>query len=285
MKHPVEDTSLFGIDLIDELVKKHMQADSGSTEFFQITRNSDVIDCFESMFEEPDYDESWKEQSEAGIMPATQLPDSNQVGQTVSRPTSEVSPPKPPTELKPLPNHIKYAYLVLKQHKKAIGWKLSDLPRINPSICMHRILMEEEARPVRQQQRRLNPTILDVVKKEVTKLFAVGIIYPISDSSWVSLVQNDELVLTRVQNSWRVCIDYRKLNQATRKDHFPLPFLDQVLEKLARKSHYYFLDGYSGYMQIHIAPEDQQKTTFTCPFGTFAYTRMLFGLCNAPSTF
>ncbi|RDY04855.1 Retrovirus-related Pol polyprotein, partial [Mucuna pruriens] len=76
-----------------------------------------------------------------------------------------------------------------------------------------------------------------------------------------------------------------RLNQATRKDHFPLPFIDQVLEKLAGKSHYCFLDGFSCYMQVHIAPEDQHKTTFTCPFGTFAYTRMPFGLCNAPSTF
>ncbi|RDX65193.1 Retrovirus-related Pol polyprotein from transposon 17.6, partial [Mucuna pruriens] len=91
--------------------------------------------------------------------------------------------------------------------------------------------------------------------------------------------QHDEL------NSWRVCIDYRKLNQATCKDHFPLPFIDQVLEKLARKSHYCFLDGFSRYMQIHIAPKDQHKMTFTCPFGTFAYTRMSFGLCNAPSMF
>ncbi|RDX71946.1 Retrovirus-related Pol polyprotein from transposon 17.6, partial [Mucuna pruriens] len=89
----------------------------------------------------------------------------------------------------------------------------------------------------------------------------------------------------RIQNSWRVYIDYRRLNQETRKDHFPLPFIDQMLEKLAGKSHYCFLDGFSGYMQIHIAPEDQHKTTFTCPFGTFAYTRMPFGLCNAPSTF
>ncbi|RDX91840.1 Retrovirus-related Pol polyprotein, partial [Mucuna pruriens] len=97
--------------------------------------------------------------------------------------------------------------------------------------------------------------------------------------------QQDELVPTRIQNSWRVCIDYRRLNQATRKDHFPLPFIDQMLEKIAGKSHYCFLDGFSGYMQIHIAPEDQHKTTFTCPFGTFAYTRMPFGLCNAPSTF
>ncbi|RDY08775.1 hypothetical protein CR513_06954, partial [Mucuna pruriens] len=81
------------------------------------------------------------------------------------------------------------------------------------------------------------------------------------------------MVLARIQNSWRVCIDYRKLNQATRKDHFLLLFIDQVLEKLA------------GYMQIHIAPVDQHKTTFTCLFGMFAYTRMSFGLCNAPSTF
>ncbi|RDY05589.1 Retrovirus-related Pol polyprotein, partial [Mucuna pruriens] len=93
------------------------------------------------------------------------------------------------------------------------------------------------------------------------------------------------MVSTRIQNSWRVYIDYRKLNQATRKDHFPLPFLDQILEKLIGKSHYYFLDGYSGYMQIHIALEDQHKTTFTCPFGTFSYTRMSFGLYNALSTF
>jgi hypothetical protein len=152
---------------------------------------------------------------------------------------------------------------------------------------------------VRQPQRRLNPLILDVVKKEVTKLLQAGIIYPISDSSWVSPVQvvpkksglivvkneKNELVPTRVQNSWRVCIDYRRLNQATRKDHFPLPFIDQMLERLAGKSHYCFLDGFSGYFQIHIAPEDQEKTTFTCPFGTFAYRRMPFGLCNAPGTF
>ena len=141
--------------------------------------------------------------------------------------------------------------------------------------------------------------ILDVVKKEVTKLLQAGIIYPISDSQWVSPVQvvpkktgltvirnkKEELIPTRVQNSWRVCIDYRRLNQVTKKDHFPLPFIDQMLERLAGKSHYCFLDGFSGYMQITIAPEDQEKTTFTCPFGTFAYRRMPFGLCNAPGTF
>ena len=88
-----------------------------------------------------------------------------------------------------------------------------------------------------------------------------------------------------MQNSWRVRIDYRRLNQETKKDHFPLPFIDQMLEQLASKSNYCFLDGFSSYFQIHIAPEDKEKTTFTCPFGTFAYRRMLFGVCNAPSTF
>ncbi|KAL5572373.1 hypothetical protein UlMin_021970 [Ulmus minor] len=88
-----------------------------------------------------------------------------------------------------------------------------------------------------------------------------------------------------IKTGWRVCIDYRKLNAVTRKDHFPLPFIDQMLERLTGHAYYCFLDGYSGYNQIPIAPEDQEKTTFTCPFGTFAYRRMPFGLCNAPGTF
>lgn len=103
----------------------------------------------------------------------------------------------------------------------------------------------------------------------------------------LTVVKNEksELVPTRVQNSWRVCINYGRLNQATRKDHFPLSFIGQMLERLVRKSHYCFLDVFSGYFHIHIALEDQENTTFTCPFGTFAYRRTPFGLCNAPGTF
>jgi len=189
--------------------------------------------------------------------------------------------------------------VMLKQFKEAIGWTVADIKGISPSLCMHKILMEEDFKPSRQAQRRLNPPMLEVVKKEVLKLLNVGMIYPISDSKWVSPVQvvpkkagvtviknsEGELVPTRVQNGWRVCIDYRKLNEATRKDHFPLPFIDQMLERLAGKSHYCCLDGFSGFHQIPVAPEDQEKTTFTCPFGTFAYRRMPFGLCNAPATF
>jgi hypothetical protein len=93
------------------------------------------------------------------------------------------------------------------------------------------------------------------------------------------------LVSTRVQSGWRVCIDYRKLNTATRKDHFSLPFIDQMVEQLAGHEYYCFLDGYSRYNQVPVDLEDQEKMTFTCPFGTFAYRRMPFGLCNAPATF
>nr|GFB54798.1 retrovirus-related Pol polyprotein from transposon 17.6 [Tanacetum cinerariifolium] len=94
--------------------------------------------------------------------------------------------------------------------------------------------------------------------------------------------ENNELIPTRLVTGWRVCMDYRKLNDVTRKDHFPLPFMDQMLERLAGNEFYYFLDGYLGYFQIPIDPQDQEKTTFTCPYGTFAYRRMPFGLCNAP---
>jgi len=140
---------------------------------------------------------------------------------------------------------------------------------------------------------------MEVMKKEVTKLLQTGIIYPISNSTWVSPVhvvlmksritvvknEKNKLIPTRIQNSWRVSIDYRRPNQATRMDHFPLPFMDQMLDRLASKSHYCFLNGFSGYFQICIALEDQHKTTFTCPFGTYVYRKMPFGLCNAPGTF
>ncbi|RVW83934.1 Gag-Pol polyprotein [Vitis vinifera] len=141
---------------------------------------------------------------------------------------------------------------VLKRCKKAIGWQISDLKGISPLVCTHHIYMEEEAKPIRQPQRRLNPHLQEVVRAEVLKLLQAGIIYP---------------YLT-----------------ALGKDHFPLPFIDQV-ERVSGHPFYCFLDGYSGYFQIEIDVEDQEKTTFTCPFGTYAYRRMPFGLCNAPATF
>nr|GFA25661.1 reverse transcriptase domain-containing protein [Tanacetum cinerariifolium] len=188
---------------------------------------------------------------------------------------------------------------VLKSRKKAIAWKLTNIKGIDPKFCSHKILIEDDFSPKVQSQRRVKPKIHDVIKKEVEKLLDAGLIYPISNSPWVSpihcvpkkggmtIIKNDEnkLVPTRLVTGWRVCIDYRKLNEAKRKDHFPLPFMDQMLERLAGNEYYCFLNGSSGYFQIPIDPKDQEKTTFTCPYGTFAYKRMPFGLCIAPGTF
>ena len=97
--------------------------------------------------------------------------------------------------------------------------------------------------------------------------------------------EKSEEIQTRLPTNWRVSIDYRKLNSATKKDHFSLPFIDQILDWLAGSSYISFLDGYSCCNQIAIHPDDQEKMTFTCPFGTIAFRRMPFGLCNAPVTF
>ena len=176
---------------------------------------------------------------------------------------------------------------------------ISDLKGISPSYCMHKIMMEEEYKLVRQLLKRFNQSMKEEVRKEVLKLLEVVLIYPISDSAWMSQVQvvpkkggmtmvrneKNDLILTRTVIGWRMCINYRKLNDATRKDHFPLPFMDQMLEQLAGQAFYCFLDGYSGYNQIVMDPKDQEKTAFICPFRVFAYRRMSFGLCNAPTTF
>ncbi|GJT60618.1 reverse transcriptase domain-containing protein, partial [Tanacetum coccineum] len=200
-------------------------------------------------------------------------------------------PPK--LELKDLPSYHEYAFLegtdklpviipkelkdeekdallkVLKSHKWAIAWKISDIKGIDPSFCTHKILMEDDYKPAVQHQRRVSP------------------VHCVAKKGGITVVENEdnELIPTRLVTGWRVCIDYRKLNDATCKDHFPLPFMDPMLERLAGNEYYCILDGFSGYFQIPIDPKDQDKTTFTCPYGTFAYRRMPFCLCNAPGTF
>nr|GEY09146.1 reverse transcriptase domain-containing protein [Tanacetum cinerariifolium] len=187
----------------------------------------------------------------------------------VVEPKTQFEEDKPPkVELKELPPYLEYAFLgdngkwpviiakdlssnkktdlinVLKTQKKAIAWKLTDIKGIGPEFCSHKILLEEDYSPKVQSQRRVNPKIHDIIKKEVEKLLDAGLIYPISDSPWVSpihcvpkkggmtVIKNDEneLVPTHLVTGWRVCIDYRKLNEATRKDYFPLPFMDQMLK-------------------------------------------------------
>ena len=212
-------------------------------------------------------------------------------------------------ELKPLPPHLKYVFLEgederpaiisstlpkeeekrleeeLKKYKKALGWQIYNLKGISPSICMHNINLEEDIKQVAQPQRRLNSVMKEEFWKEILKLLEAGMIYAIPNSSWespvqvvpqkggITIIKNDknELILVRIVTSWKVCIDYCILNQATRKDHFPLLFMDWMLERLAGQAFYCFLDGCLGYNQILVNLGDQERTTFTCPFGVFAY--------------
>nr|GEY87911.1 reverse transcriptase domain-containing protein [Tanacetum cinerariifolium] len=201
----------------------------------------------------------------------------------------------PAVELKDLPSHLEYTFLegddklpviiakdlsveekialitVLKSHKRAIAWKLSDIKGIDPEFCTHKILMEKD---LNQQS-------------NITEDPWVSPVHCVPKKGGFTVVENEdnELIPTRLVMGWRVCIDYRKLNEATQKDHFPLPFMDRMLKRLAGNQYYCFLDGFSRYFQIPIDPKDQEKTTFTCPYGTFVYRCMPFGLCNAPGTF
>nr|GEW59456.1 reverse transcriptase domain-containing protein [Tanacetum cinerariifolium] len=194
----------------------------------------------------------------------------------------------PVVELKDLPPNLEYVFLegddklpviiakdlkdeektalikVLKSHKQALAWKLFDIKGINLEFCTHKILIDDDFKLVVQHQRRTVP------------------MYYVPKKGGFTVVENkeNELIPTCMVTGWRVCIDYRKLNDATRKDHFPLPFMDQMLERLVGNEYYCFLDGFSGYFQIPIDPQDQEKTTFTCLYGTFAYCRMSFGLCH-----
>jgi len=168
---------------------------------------------------------------------------------------------------------------MLKQNIEAFTWSYKEMKGVHPSVCIHHIYIKQGCKLV--WQRRMNPALKDIVKEELQKLLDARFIYPISNSEWIS-----SLVLVPKKNGkWRICVDYRELNKAINKDHFPLPFIDQVLDDLVGKRFFSFLDGFSGYNQIQLCPEDHDKTTFTCPWGTFAYRVLPFGLCNAPTTF
>ncbi|XP_070003384.1 uncharacterized protein [Nicotiana sylvestris] len=204
-------------------------------------------------------------------------------------------PTKPSIEEPP----VDATLAVLQKRKKAIRWTLTDIWGISPAFCMHKIILEDDAKPSVEHRRKLNEAMQEVVKKELIKWLDAWVMYPISDSSWTSSAQcvpnkggmtvvanaQNKLIPTRIVTGWRVCMDYRKLNKVTCKDPFSLPFLDQMLDRLVGHAFYCFLDGYSGYNQTLITPEYQEKATFTCLYGTFAFSKMPFGLCNAPATF
>ncbi|XP_071712510.1 uncharacterized protein [Rutidosis leptorrhynchoides] len=264
--HTPDVHECYRIDVIDELVEKHTShlITNDPVEIFCLSNEEDV-ECEEVKAEEL----AVASTMDARLPPWTHkyepLPKSID---TNTRPSLE----SPPTlELKPLPSHLKYAFLgtdgtlpviiasnltgvqekalmeVLHKYKAAVGWTIADLKGISPSVCMHRIVTDPKVKPAHDTQRWLNPNMQEVVKKEVLKWLDAGIIFPISDSRWVSPTQTvpkkagitvmeteeGEKITSRPVTGWRVCIDYRKLNAATSNDHFPLPFIDQIIKKLS----------------------------------------------------
>ncbi|XP_057999098.1 uncharacterized protein LOC131177939 [Hevea brasiliensis] len=252
------------VDIIDEIVEAEFRKRYPEDPLENCLVHSRIIK-----------DENLEVVAFAQILEATQEVVRDQVLQVEELKHEVAQPPlldkkeAPQVDLKPLPSTLSYAFLglnstypviisvslsdvqvgkllrELRAHRKVIGYTIDDIKGISPTLCMHRILLEDTFKVTIEHQRRLNPTLKEVVKKEVLKLIKAGIIYPISDSSWVSPVhvvpkkggvivvknENNELIPTRIVTGWRMCIDYRKLNSATRKDHFPLPFINQMLER------------------------------------------------------
>ncbi|KAL5575086.1 hypothetical protein UlMin_016785 [Ulmus minor] len=201
MKFPSNVNSCFEISILDRVVAEKFHESFPSSSLENCIVNGQIVGNF-------DDEEIIECVNNLDALPIFEGPKSSkfrELGVLNVNTTSSIKEP-PKLELKELPSHLR----VLREHRKAIGWTIDDIKGISPSICMHKILMEETYKPLVQPQRRLNPSMQEVVKKEVVKLMDAGIIYPISDSSWVN--------------------------------------------------------GYSGYNQIPLAPEDQEKTTFTCPY-------------------
>ncbi|GJZ79957.1 reverse transcriptase domain-containing protein [Tanacetum coccineum] len=266
MKHSYSnDDTCFSIDVIDEILKEYFDAplDEGS----KILHSIKGTHLEEEMFSEFDEFMAMAANENSNSKSDTEEPPLEKIIiDTDYKIKTSLEEPPTDLELKPLPDNLEYVFLeepsflpviissqlsaqnksklvsVLKKHKEAFSWKTIDIPGICPSFYKHKIQLLDDKKPVVQKQSRLNPNMQEVVKKEIVKLLDTGIIYPIADGPWVSPIhcvpkkggitvvtnENDELVSTRTVTVWRVCIDYRKLNEATVKDHFPLPFMDQM---------------------------------------------------------
>ncbi|KAI3445417.1 hypothetical protein Pfo_002082 [Paulownia fortunei] len=270
MKYPNEKDFCLRVDGTEECVKEFFQSNypGDPLEFCMgganVNDDADILECLKILDAAP---------------PVFVKRPFEDLGKAFDQPAPSIEKP-PILELKQLPNHLRYSFLdesstlpiiisaalneeqeekllrVLRDHKTSLGWSIADIKGISPSICMHKILMEESYKPSMEHQRYLNPNMKEVVRAEVSPVQVV----PKKGGITVVENENNELIPTRTVTGWRVCMDYRKLNKATRKDPFPLPFIDQMLDRLVGHAYYCFLD-------------------------VFAFRRMPFELCNALATF
>jgi hypothetical protein len=170
---------------------------------------------------------------------------------------------------------------LFKEFRDVFSWPYEEIPRIEPRIVEHEIRTYSDAKPVRQRLRAMNPRKAPTIKVEVEKILNVGFIYLVPLTEWVS----KPVPVNKKKGTIHVCMDFHELNKACPKYNFPTPFINQILDKCARREIFYFMDRFSRYNQIQIKPEDQHKTKFICSWGTFAYRKMTFDLKNTVATF
>lgn len=170
---------------------------------------------------------------------------------------------------------------MLKQYSNVFAWSYDDSKLYDTSVIRHTIPLKANEKPFKQKPRRVNSLLFPLIEKEIRKLFNAKIIVSLRHSKWLA-----NIVPVRKKNGeTRLCINFRNLNRVSLKDNYPLPKMDHILQKVVGAHRISTLDGFSCYNQILVHHEDQEKTTFTTPWGNFMYIKMAFGLMNAGSTF
>ena len=170
---------------------------------------------------------------------------------------------------------------LLKEFKDVFAWSYQDMPGLDSDIVQHRLPLKPECPPIKQKLRRMKPEVSLKIKEEVEKQFNAGFLTVAKYPQWVANV----VPVPKKDGKVRMCVDYRDLNRASPNDNFPLPHIDTLVDNTATSSLFSFMDGFSGYNQIKMAPEDIEKTTFITLWGTFCYKVMSFGLKNAGATY
>ncbi|GAU51646.1 hypothetical protein TSUD_414680 [Trifolium subterraneum] len=170
---------------------------------------------------------------------------------------------------------------LLKEYVDVFAWSYQDMPGFDTDIVEHRLPLKPECPPVKQKLRRTHPDLAVKIKEEVQKQIDAGFLVTCEYPQWLANI----VPVPKKDGKVRMCVDYRDLNKASPKDDFPLPHIDMLVDNTARYNVFSFMEGFSGYNQIKMAPEDMEKTSFITPWGTFCYKVMPFGLKNAGATY
>ena len=206
--------------------------------------------------------------------------------------------PKPSEELEPVPldddpEHLAYigSQLAedlksplthfLRQNKDVFAWKQADMGGIDPTVITHRMNVSPSFKPVKQKRRSFAPDRQEAINEEVGKLVQAGAIREVEYPKWLANI----ILVKKSNGKWRLCIDFIDINRACPKDSFPLPRIDLIVDATSGHELLSFMDAFSGYNQISMDPDDQEKTSFVTGQGTYCYRVMPFGLKNAGATY